>query len=179
MGLRPEPPPPAHLGPEARERYRQRLEQYLAQARRDRRYAGALLLAIVVTLTILGSAAATPPPDSLPPHFAGKREQVARADRQTRPEPGPVPVAIAPAYPWDALAACESGGNWAINTGNGYYGGLQFAQGTWEGSGGLAYAPRADLATKAEQIAVAETLRAAAGGFGPWPACAAKLGLPT
>ena len=139
----------------------------------------ALLLAIVVvTLTILGTATATPPSDSLPPHFNGQHEQIAK-QYLPKPEPEPEPVAIAPAYPWDALAACESGGNWAINTGNGYYGGLQFAQGTWEGSGGLAYAPRADLATKAEQIAVAETLRAAAGGFGPWPACAAKLGLPT
>jgi LysM repeat protein len=67
---------------------------------------------------------------------------------------------------WDAIAACESGGNWAINTGNGYYGGLQFTQQTWAGAGGLAYAPRADLATPAQQIAVASTL-----GLNNWPVC--------
>jgi LysM repeat protein len=67
---------------------------------------------------------------------------------------------------WDTIAQCESGGNWAINTGNGYYGGLQFTQQTWAGAGGLAYAPRADLATPAQQIAVASTL-----GLGNWPVC--------
>jgi LysM repeat protein len=67
---------------------------------------------------------------------------------------------------WDKIAACESGGNWAINTGNGYYGGLQFTQQTWAGAGGLAYAPRADLATPQQQIAVASTL-----GLNNWPVC--------
>ncbi len=77
---------------------------------------------------------------------------------------------------WNRLASCESGGNWAINTGNGYYGGLQFAQGTWEGYGGLAYASRADLATREQQIVIAE--RTLAGqGWGAWPACSAMLGL--
>ena len=57
---------------------------------------------------------------------------------------------------WDALAQCEAGGNWAINTGNGYYGGVQFDQNTWERNGGLRYAGRADLATREEQIAIAE-----------------------
>ncbi len=78
---------------------------------------------------------------------------------------------------WDALARCESGGNWAINTGNGYYGGLQFSVGTWQGNGGSAYAQYPHQATRAEQIAVAERLRAARG-YAPWPACRAKLGLP-
>ncbi|MER6503955.1 transglycosylase family protein [Streptomyces sp. NPDC001455] len=59
---------------------------------------------------------------------------------------------------WDAVAQCESGGNWSINTGNGYYGGLQFSQSSWAAAGGLKYAPRADLATKAQQIATAERL---------------------
>jgi hypothetical protein len=77
---------------------------------------------------------------------------------------------------WDRLAACESGGRWNINTGNGYYGGLQFNAGTWISNGGGQYAPRADLATREQQIAVAENLRAARG-FSPWPACSAKLGL--
>ena len=77
---------------------------------------------------------------------------------------------------WDRLASCESGGNWHINTGNGYYGGLQFAGGTWTGNGGGRYASRADLATKDEQIAVAEKILANRG-WSPWPACSARLGL--
>ncbi|MFF2326999.1 MULTISPECIES: transglycosylase family protein [unclassified Streptomyces] len=59
---------------------------------------------------------------------------------------------------WDAVAQCESGGNWSINTGNGYYGGLQFSQSSWAAAGGTQYASRADLATKAQQIATAERL---------------------
>ena len=78
---------------------------------------------------------------------------------------------------WDDLAKCESGGNWAINTGNGYYGGLQFSLGTWNGYGGDEFAEYPHQATRAEQIVVAERLRAARG-YQPWPACRAKLGLP-
>jgi resuscitation-promoting factor RpfB len=77
---------------------------------------------------------------------------------------------------WDSLAQCESGGNWAINTGNGYYGGLQFNLGTWQAYGGTGLP--SDNSREA-QIAVAERLRAATGGYGSWPGCAAKLGLPT
>ena len=76
---------------------------------------------------------------------------------------------------WDRLAQCESGGNWAINTGNGYYGGLQFNLGTWQAYGGTGYPHQASRET---QIAVATRLRDAAGGYGSWPGCAAKLGLP-
>lgn len=76
---------------------------------------------------------------------------------------------------WDRIAQCESGGRWNINTGNGYYGGLQFNQATWNSAGGQKYAARADLATKAEQIAVAENLRSKRG-LQPWE-CAGKLGL--
>ncbi len=68
---------------------------------------------------------------------------------------------------WDAIAACESGGNWKANTGNGYYGGLQFAQSSWIAAGGLKYAPRADLATRGEQIAVARRL-ARMQGMSAW-----------
>ena len=71
---------------------------------------------------------------------------------------------------WSAIAACESGGNWAANTGNGYYGGLQFTQGSWSGYGGTAYAPRADLAPASAQIAVAERVLASQGP-GAWPNC--------
>jgi len=71
---------------------------------------------------------------------------------------------------WDAVAGCESGGNWSINTGNGYYGGLQFTQQTWAGAGGLAYAPRADLATPQQQIAIASKLSPS-----NWPVCGRYL----
>jgi LysM repeat protein len=76
---------------------------------------------------------------------------------------------------WDKVAQCESGGNWSINTGNGYYGGLQFSQSSWEGAGGLQYAPRADLATKDQQIAIAEKLLAMQGPSA-W-SCASAGGL--
>ncbi len=76
---------------------------------------------------------------------------------------------------WDALAQCEATGNWAINTGNGYYGGVQFDQNTWERQGGLKYAPRADLATREEQIAVASVTQKSQG-WGAWPACTSRLG---
>lgn len=77
---------------------------------------------------------------------------------------------------WNAVARCESGGNWSINTGNGYYGGLQFSAGTWRAYGGAAYASRADLATKAQQILVAEKVLAAQGP-GAWPVCSVRAGL--
>lgn len=79
-------------------------------------------------------------------------------------------------WPWGCVALCESGGNWSIDTGNGFYGGLQFRQSTWEEFGGLAHAPRADLATRHEQIVVArEVLRWQ--GWGAWPECSRRYGL--
>ena len=77
---------------------------------------------------------------------------------------------------WNKVAACESTNNWSINSGNGYYGGLQFKQSTWEAYGGTAYAPRADRATKAQQIAVAEKVLDAQGP-GAWPVCSVRAGL--
>ena len=77
---------------------------------------------------------------------------------------------------WDRLAQCESTGNWSINTGNGYYGGLQFSSSTWKGFGGGDYASRADLASREQQIATAEKVLAVQG-WGAWPACSRKLGL--
>jgi uncharacterized protein YabE (DUF348 family) len=76
---------------------------------------------------------------------------------------------------WDALAKCESGGNWATNTGNGYYGGLQFSIGTWQAYGGSGLPSNNSRET---QIAIATKVRNASGGYGAWPACAASLGLP-
>src|SRR3954462_8019899 len=77
-------------------------------------------------------------------------------------------------HDWDGVAKCESGGNWSINTGNGYYGGLQFSQSTWNAYGGRSYAPRADLPTRGQQIAVAERVLAAQGP-GAWPVCGRGL----
>jgi uncharacterized protein YabE (DUF348 family) len=69
---------------------------------------------------------------------------------------------------WDRIAACEAGGNWHANTGNGYYGGLQFNLGTWRAYGGTS---RPDLVSREQQIAIAEKVRAASGGYGAWPVC--------
>ncbi|BDB44902.1 MULTISPECIES: transglycosylase family protein [Mycobacterium] len=79
---------------------------------------------------------------------------------------------------WDAVARCESGGNWAINTGNGFYGGVQFAAGTWASHGGSQYAPSAQMATKDQQIAVAERVLATQGR-GAWPVCGTALSGPS
>jgi hypothetical protein len=76
------------------------------------------------------------------------------------------PAASSAGSTWDSIAQCESGGDWSINSGNGYYGGLQFLQSTWESAGGLGYAPRADLASREQQIAVASQLPRSS-----WPNC--------
>jgi uncharacterized protein YabE (DUF348 family) len=100
--------------------------------------------------------------------------EVVRYGTKQRPAPAPAP-ASAPATNysggssvWDSIASCESGGNWAANTGNGYYGGLQFNLGTWRAYGGSS---RPDLVSREQQIAVAERVRAASGGYGAWPVC--------
>ncbi|WP_308190599.1 transglycosylase family protein [Streptomyces sp. HPF1205] len=77
---------------------------------------------------------------------------------------------------WDQLAQCESSGDWHVNSGNGFYGGLQFYQATWEQFGGRRYAPRADLATPEEQVAVARNVQRAQG-WQAWPSCSRRLGL--
>ncbi len=76
---------------------------------------------------------------------------------------------------WDRIAQCESGGNWHINTGNGYYGGLQFSAGTWRAYGGSAYAATADQASRSAQIAVASKVQRAQG-WGAWPVCSVRAG---
>ncbi|HZG92420.1 MAG TPA: transglycosylase family protein [Pseudonocardia sp.] len=124
------------------------------------------------------------------------REQV-RAGGTTPPQPRVVRVGtndevaaeevdtadgVAPAVSdeatWERLAQCEATGNWSINTGNGYYGGLQFDARTWKAYGGDAYAPLPHQASPGEQMAVASKLRDDRGGYGAWPACSRKLGLP-
>jgi LysM repeat protein len=82
--------------------------------------------------------------------------------------------ASAAEHDWSGVAQCESGGNWSINTGNGYYGGLQFSSSTWLAHGGGEFAPRADLASAAQQIAVAERVLVTQGA-GAWPTCGRQL----
>jgi resuscitation-promoting factor RpfB len=92
-----------------------------------------------------------------------------------RPAPAPAPAPTSSyaggSSAWDRIAACESGGNWAANTGNGYYGGLQFSLGTWQSYGGSG---RPDQNSREQQIAIAEKVRAAEGGYGAWPVCGAR-----
>ncbi|SFF06601.1 transglycosylase family protein [Streptomyces mirabilis] len=83
-------------------------------------------------------------------------------------------ASAATASEWDAVAQCESGGNWSINTGNGYYGGLQFSASTWAAYGGTAYAATANQASKSQQITVGEKVLAAQGK-GAWPTCGTGL----
>ncbi|MGO3363617.1 MAG: resuscitation-promoting factor Rpf1 domain-containing protein [Corynebacterium sp.] len=82
----------------------------------------------------------------------------------------------APDSDWDRLAECESGGDWSINTGNGYQGGLQFSGQTWNGHGGQEFASTADQASREEQIVVAERILESQG-WGAWPSCSSQLGL--
>ncbi|MBT2490359.1 LysM peptidoglycan-binding domain-containing protein [Streptomyces sp. ISL-96] len=120
----------------------------LPRSRRSR-YVPVALLAVLLALCPAG-ARATPPP--------------------------PAGACAATEWPWNCLAECESSGDWHINTGNGYYGGLQFWQATWAEHGGLAYAPRADLATRAQQIKVAERVLATQG-WKAWPVCSKRYKL--
>ncbi|MEU0437050.1 transglycosylase family protein [Streptomyces sp. NPDC006290] len=129
------------------------------------RYAAAV--AAVLAALVAQNAEAVPPPPP-PPPLPG-------------PLPGPGSARVGydcanDEWPWTCLAECESGGHWHANTGNGFYGGLQFWQSTWVAFGGLAYAPRADLATRAEQIKVAKKVLAVQG-WGAWPDCSKTYGL--
>jgi LysM repeat protein len=87
-------------------------------------------------------------------------------------------ASAATASEWDTVAQCESGGNWSINTGNGYYGGLQFSASTWAAYGGTQYAAQANQASKSQQIAVAEKVLASQGK-GAWPVCGTGLSSAT
>ncbi|GAA4554858.1 hypothetical protein GCM10023175_53880 [Pseudonocardia xishanensis] len=107
--------------------------------------------------------------DGVPPTTPGRDNETAPTDQ--------APAATTDGAVWEQLAECESSGNWAINSGNGYSGGLQFDSSTWKAYGGDAYAPSAAEASREQQIAVAEKLRDDRGGYGAWPACSRKLGL--
>ncbi|MGH3413941.1 MAG: transglycosylase family protein [Marmoricola sp.] len=104
------------------------------------------------------------------------RKSVARiveVGTKSRPAPAPTSNYASGGTAWDAIAQCESGGNWAANTGNGYYGGLQFTLSTWHSYGGAGYP---NDASREQQIAIAEKVRAAEGGYGAWPVCGAQAG---
>ncbi|MFD6280020.1 transglycosylase family protein [Streptomyces sp. NPDC060209] len=127
----------------------------------------ALLLVLLSVLGLAGRSAADAP-----------AQASAKAPAQAVPaQAAPARAVIAPTVTagrtgtdWDRVAECESNGRWNINTGNGYHGGLQFAPSTWRAYGGGKYAPRADLATRSEQIAVGERV-ARSQGMGAWPTC--------
>ena len=118
--------------------------------------------------------ASRPLPNAQPapaPQPAAAPKATAPAKRQVKA--AAAPVSSSGAGVWDRLAQCESGGNWSINTGNGYYGGLQFSLSSWRAVGGSGYPHQA---SKSEQITRAEMLKARQG-WGAWPACSSKLGL--
>lgn len=136
----------------------------------------------VVSKRLVRTVTVTAPLDTI--ELRGTKQRPAP---KPEPAPEPTPAPAAPESPpatnfapgnsvWDVIAECESGGNWAINTGNGYYGGLQFSASTWTAYGGGKYAPTANLATREEQIAIAEKVQAAQG-WGAWPTCSARAGL--
>lgn len=105
-----------------------------------------------------------------------RQRELARVVVYTKPVQKPAvrtPATYGGSTVWDRLAICESGGNWAINSGNGYYGGLQFSLSSWRGVGGQGFPHQA---SRDEQIKRAEMLKSS-GGFGHWPACSERLGL--
>ena len=111
-----------------------------------------------------------------PKRLSCGRRGTPRTRRPPRRSSPTAPRPVEPAGVWDQLAECESGGNWSINSGNGYHGGLQFLGSTWRAYGGGEFAEHADMASRDEQIVVAERLRADVG-FGAWPSCSRRLGL--
>jgi LysM repeat protein len=126
-----------------------------------------------VTAAIARAARAAipaPPPPSPAPTTSVSYSQPDLSS--AAPVSTPAPASSAGGANWNAIAACESGGNWSINTGNGFYGGLQFTQQTWLGNGGGQYASSANLASPSEQIAVAQRVLASQG-IGAWPVCGA------
>jgi len=130
-----------------------------------------------------GQRLALPSLHQVPPWLARAALAAAAAARPAQPGATAAPAAPARASSpalassggvnWPAIAACESGGNWAASTGNGFYGGLQFTEQTWLANGGGRYASSANLATAAQQIAVGQNVLASQG-IGAWPVCGAR-----
>lgn len=113
-----------------------------------------------------------PEPEPEPSPTSDGQDETSETASEPASDSGP------PAGVWDELAQCESGGNWSINTGNGYFGGLQFDASSWEWAGGHRYAPNAHLASRAQQIEIAERLLSIhPAGWGAWPACSSRMGL--
>ncbi|MFD0379509.1 transglycosylase family protein [Streptomyces sp. NPDC127112] len=137
---------------------------------RSRRAASAVCAALVLVLPCGSGAVAAPPPPA--PGPAGAAHPGSPGVIGT----GPGDCGPGGEWPWDCVADCESSGRWAVNTGNGFYGGLQFWQPTWVEHGGLVYAARADLATREQQIRVAEEVLGVQG-WDAWPVCAKRYGL--
>ncbi len=129
-----------------------------------------------------GTTPADSPEESSEPAAEAEETSEPAAEAEEEPatasssEPAPSTSGAVSGSTWDALAQCESSGDWSINTGNGYYGGLQFHPQTWAAHGGHEYAPNAHQATRAQQIAIAERVLASQG-WGAWPSCSAQLGL--
>jgi uncharacterized protein YabE (DUF348 family) len=106
-----------------------------------------------------------------------KREEITPAtERVVRRGTGSSAPSVSDGSVWDQLAQCEATGDWSINTGNGFSGGLQFTKSTWLGYGGGKYAPVAHQATREQQIDIAKKVQAGQG-WGAWPACTSKLGI--
>jgi hypothetical protein len=135
----------------------------------------------ITAATTTTTTTTTKPPPSPPPTTTTQAPSTSQAPPPTA-LPAPPPAVPTPPPPgsgygvWDALAACESGGNWAMNSGNGFYGGLQFMHATWLSMGGDRYAAYPHQATRVQQIDIAAKLQARYG-WGQWPACSTKLGL--
>ena len=125
------------------------------------------------TTTTTTTTPEPPAPDPAPEPAPAPAPVPAPEPAPAPPPPPPAPTAAPAGSAWDRLAQCESGGNWSINTGNGYYGGLQFSLSSWRGVGGSGYPHEHSRET---QIAMGERLRAQ-GGWGHWPSCARQLGL--
>ncbi|MGW4687409.1 transglycosylase family protein [Streptomyces sp. NPDC004244] len=132
--------------------------------------AAAAVAALALVLVLPSGAGAAPPPPAPGPVGAAHPGSPGTIGS------GPGDCGPGAQWPWDCVADCESSGRWAINTGNGFYGGLQFRQRTWEEYGGLAFAARADLAGREQQILVAEEVLARQG-WEAWPVCAKRYGL--
>lgn len=148
---------------------------------------GLILVAIALVLALLPSvvAAFIDPDPSVQlghaPTFSSTsdtwpREFVPYVTTTTPPKRPPSTKRKRAGHPWDALAQCEANGDWSINTGNGYSGGLQFHAATWSNYGGGEFAPDAWQATREQQIIIAERVLAAEG-WSAWPSCSARLGL--
>ncbi|MFC9299558.1 transglycosylase family protein [Streptomyces sp. NPDC057011] len=133
------------------------------------RVAAAALVLVLPTDAAVAVAAAPPPPAPGPAAAAHPGSPGVIGT-------GPGDCGPGGEWPWDCVADCESGGRWAVNTGNGFYGGLQFRQPTWEEYGGLTFARRADLASRVQQIRIAEDVLGGQG-WEAWPVCSKRYGL--